>query len=264
MNDNSLRAMMTIFDFNLRLRFGHDTPRFSRKGMANERWTDHLRSIHGLPAETRIQPLRAALFRQPPNPKLLLPRPVSLHGFRTTDLSRKPAGYRNLSAGHAAQALSRRHPRQRVAEHYGRCQRNQGLAYLRRLRRGADHPSAASLCPRRVRRDPATDRLRFRLDNDRSVSVAVPLGKVPQAQGRRQAAHAARPARRNPLFCACFSRKNARRPRPRRTADRAGGLLRHGSRLYRLRSSPSVHSVSFLLPGSLPSQSRLYPPFKIG
>lgn len=157
---------MPVFDFNLFRHFGHDTPRFSRKGMANERWTDHLRSTHGLFAETRIQPLRAAVLRQPPNPELLLPRPVSLHGFRPTDLLRKPAGYRNLSAAMQSK-LDHAGIRGNVSRSTLADANETRDAHLRRLRRGADHPSAASLCPRRVWRNPGTDRLRFRLDDDR-------------------------------------------------------------------------------------------------
>ena len=58
---------MTVFDFNLLRHFGHDTPRFSRDGMANERWnavnTAGLdRSLYEI-----LQILSLTLFEKTPN-----------------------------------------------------------------------------------------------------------------------------------------------------------------------------------------------------
>lgn len=55
-----------------------------------------------------------------------------------------------------------------------------------------------------------TESLCFGLHHDRSLSLAVSLGSLPQAQGRRQTAHAARPSRQYSHFHPRNRGQNAR------------------------------------------------------
>ena len=77
----------------------------------------------------------------------------------------------------------------------GQCQCDARLAYLRELRRAVDRHRARLVCRGTLRRGLGRDGLRARRDDDRSVSVGLPLGAVPIDEGGRQAAHAARSAR---------------------------------------------------------------------
>ena len=98
---------------------------------------------------------------------------------------------------------------------------------------GADRPSAETVCGRIVERA-MLERPSMRSIRRRSTSVlACSLGQVSPTQGRREAAHPLGPAWQHPLFYAYFQRENARRQRPRPSADRAWGVLCHGSRLCR-------------------------------
>ena len=56
----------------------------------------------------------------------------------------------------------------------------------------------AALCRRALRGRPGGDGLRLRLDDDRPLPGALPVGPLPPAQGGDQAPHAARPAREHP------------------------------------------------------------------
>ena len=63
-----------------------------------------------------------------------------------------------------------------------------------------------------------------RLDDHRPVPDSVSVGPIPQAQGRGQVAHTARPARQHPDLYPHFPRENARCQRPRRLPAEAGAF----------------------------------------
>ena len=84
--------------------------------------------------------------------------------------------------------------------------------------------------------------LRPRLDDHRLVSELVSVGQVSPSQGSGQAAHADRSARQHSLFYPHFPRENARCERARPIADRAGRVLRDGSRLRRFPATVSLHA----------------------
>src|SRR5438552_2191892 len=105
-------------------------------------------SAHGLPAPTRIQRVRAAIWRRPPAAWLLLPRSVFLPGVCATYFSRELAGHRNVSARAGAEAVSRRVSWSDLAEHAGRRQPRSRLADLCRLCPSTDSPRSTVVRPR--------------------------------------------------------------------------------------------------------------------
>ena len=88
------------------------------------------------------------------------------------------ARHRNLSASRRVKTLSCRHPRPRLPKHPGRCQRDERLAHLRRLRPRAHCQSQKTVRRRGLWSRLATDGLRAGFDNYRSVSFALPVGPI--------------------------------------------------------------------------------------
>ena len=74
--------------------------------MRHEPWPDRLLSTDGASASQRISKVRSSLSRRLLFEELLLLESVSRHGFRPTDLQRKPARYRSLLTLPTEQALS--------------------------------------------------------------------------------------------------------------------------------------------------------------
>lgn len=141
---------MGVTDFNLR-----DATGFCR-GSTNAFGKTGIRSADGTYAAAHIPPLRGEVSRPLPDAHILLPRPVPVHGLRLTDLSRKPAGYRNLPEGAIGQVVPSGHPWRDRPQHTGGCQRKARLAHLPRFCAQPD-PS----CPQAPRREhPRPDRLR--------------------------------------------------------------------------------------------------------
>ena len=209
--------------------------------------------------KTRVRPLRRSLSWQSTDSQLLLFRSISLHGLRSTDLSREPARHRNLPPRPSKETLPRGLSRRHRSEHSRRCQRTPRLADLRGLRSGLDRSGAATVPGRWLRRSTQAYRLRVGFHDHRSLLDAVPLGSIPTPQGRDQTSHAHRPARKYPLFRADYPRQDSRCHHPRHLADRARCLLCDGPSLSRLRSTPSLEVGLGILRDSGQEQPRLPP-----
>src|SRR5262245_19586223 len=106
-------------------------PLTTRKGMAHAHRSLCLLPTDGLPAQGPVRPIRRAVSRQSTDSQLLLSRPIPVHGLRSIDLSREPAGHRDLSASDLPEALPCRLPRFDRSEHAGQGQRATRLAHLR-------------------------------------------------------------------------------------------------------------------------------------
>src|SRR5437773_7627310 len=125
-------------------------PRLLRKELLDECWPIDFFTINGLSSCSRVSPMRSSLHRRLQTQELFLLGPVSVHGLRPANVSRKLAGYRSLSAGQPNQALSHGHPRPRLSQHAGQRQLGPRLAHLRRLRSLADSTGTSALPGRRV------------------------------------------------------------------------------------------------------------------
>ena len=159
-----------------------------------------------------------------------------------------------------AEIVSRRTARQGLAQHAGRCEPRPRLADLRRFRARTHSASTRPVCSRDVERGTGRNCLRTRLDDHRSVLELVSLGPVSSSQRSSEASYAARPARKHSVFCACFSRKNARCHGLGLPADRAQRLLRDGSRLRRFPTLVPLHSGGRVLRDPQQEEPRLYAP----
>ena len=182
-------------------------------------------------------------------------------GICAAHVSRKPARHRNVPAGagdrscitraFAARFRGARWPTP-TARHDWRIYADFAQVLIRRARKlYADEPLAVDL---------EADGLRARFDDHRLVLELVSVGQVSPPQRGGQAAHAARPARQHSLFCAHFPRENARCDRARPTADRAGRVLRDGSRLRRFPAAVSLHARRGVLRDARQTEPRLHAP----
>src|SRR4030043_1910063 len=119
-----------VIDFNSPVSCGH--PDFER--MADELRQNRLRAADGVPSGSRIPKVRRPIPRGIQGPAIYLSRPVPLHGLRPADVSRKPAGHRNLPEGRPGKALPHGYPGRDLPNHLGEGQRAPRLAHLCRLR----------------------------------------------------------------------------------------------------------------------------------
>jgi len=128
---------MTVTDLNFIEHIRHSFG-ISPEVTTNEYRQANILRSHGFSASTHVSPLCCTLLRQLPGKKFCLPRSISLHVFRTTDISGKPSRYRSVPSGATRQTLPHGYQRQRVPLNTGRCQRATELAYLCRLRSCVD------------------------------------------------------------------------------------------------------------------------------
>src|SRR5512143_1213292 len=101
-----MNEIVNVFDFNFFSPIGHNLPITDREGVANAFRANHFLSAHELSPQTRIQQVRSPVPRRVSGSELFMFRSISLHGLCSTDLSGESSRYRNMPAGHAAQALS--------------------------------------------------------------------------------------------------------------------------------------------------------------
>jgi transposase len=88
---------MTFIDLKSPVYYGY-SKFIKQKGMANVYRKNNFCSTDGLPPNVRVPQVRSAVSRQLQGAKLFMSGSVPLHGICSTDLSRKPAGYRSLRA----------------------------------------------------------------------------------------------------------------------------------------------------------------------
>jgi hypothetical protein len=148
-------------------------------------------------ATVRVQPMRPSLSRQSQGQKFFMHGSVFMHGVCSTDVSRKPARYRNVPKFSSTKALSHGLSREDRQVHVGRRQRTSGLPHLPGLR----------LCTHRHRQQALPERgswprlktgsLCTGLNGYRSLPVHFPVGNISKEEGSRQDSHI---AQFRPLF----------------------------------------------------------------
>src|SRR5229473_1742911 len=168
--------------------------------MRDEHWAHRLLSVGRVPSPPTIPEVRRPIWRWSLSEKFVLLGSVSGDGVRSVDLPRESSRHRSVPSFRQRQALPHGIPRQGGALDLGRCQRSAQLADLRRLRAGFDRHRPAAACPRSDWRRSGAESVRSGFDHHRPVPVAVSVGEVSPAQGRRQDAHLAGPARHIPTF----------------------------------------------------------------
>ncbi len=114
MHDNPLlykdkNAYMKLFDFNsFSLDSSYNPPQYYLRRFQDEFRKNGLCSTDSASAALRVQSMRPSPSRQLQGQKFFMHGPVSLHGVCSTNLSRKPAGHRNVSQLPSIKALSHR------------------------------------------------------------------------------------------------------------------------------------------------------------
>ena len=168
---------------------------------------------------------------------------ISCHGICSTDVARKSARYRSDAWRQCEQTLCDGLSSQHSSLDAGRRQRVARLAHLVRRCRIADSSGTQALQRHRFGWIGSEEHcLRSGRDHDRSVFESVRLGPVSQSERRRQAAHAAGPARRNPSVYPHQRRKDARSQCSGLHAHRGWSFLRDGSGL--LGFHPTLRNAS--------------------
>ena len=138
------------------------------KGDCDARGQAGFCSTDGFHSQAGFRRMCETLSRQLPGPRFLLSRSVPHDGLRSVDLSRKPAGHRNLLECGAVEIVPRRVSRPGFQEHAQRCQQASRLADLRRLR-----SSAHSLCP-----EPCTPRTTSQYRSNRPPMPWIPQPSI--------------------------------------------------------------------------------------
>src|SRR5215212_23090 len=215
-------------------------PQLLRQRRADEFWQIDLCTTDGLSSLKSFSTLCQTLPGRLQTQDFFLLGSISLHGLRAAYLSGEFARYRSLPARATDQALSPRHSRPSLAQHFGPCKLGARLAHLRRLCASVDYSRPRTLRRRQLRRRIGPDCLRARCHHHRFVSGTFPLGPVSQAQRSGEIAHAARSARQHPNCCDHYTWQGARGQHSGPTQLRGGRVLCHGSRLPRFRALVQV------------------------
>src|SRR4030043_1470659 len=254
-----MNEIVNVFDFNFFSPIGHNLPITDRKGVTKAFRTNHFFSVNELSSETRIQQLCSPVSRRAPHSKFFVFRSIPLHGLRSTDLSGESSRYRNMSAGHAAQALACRVSRTSFPKHVGRCERKTGLAYLRRLCSCVDRNSQRVVCKRGLRTTNHPSCLRSGFHHNRPVSVAFSVGLFSGTKGRHQTPYRNGSAGLCSLRDPHHSWESSRRHLLGSIGPRTRRLLCYGPWIHRFCSPLSVHTKHGVFCDPSQKQPRLHP-----
>ena len=243
-----------MFFIDLNTPKGHTSAKL-QKEMTCEFRKNNLCPTHGLSTHLQIPSMCPTIPWSLQDEKLFLLGSVSLHGLRTTYVSRKSKGYRGLSSLSPTEALPHGYPGKGLMQYFGPCQPGKGLADLCRLCPDSYCPCSTSLCQRFLWRRIESNRLCIGLHHDRSLSLAFSLGQVPSSQRRREVAYPSGSQGKYSFAPHYRAWQGSRRPYPRSTDLRTRSLLYHRPWVSGLQS-PLCHSSSL---GFLchPSQKQL-------
>ena len=189
---------------------------------------------YGLHAFTNFSPLRGKISRRLQSQKVLVPRPVSLHGLRPNYLQGESAGYRGLSPFAKQETIPHGHPGQSIPVNSRRSQRKPRLANICRTCPSPYRYSQRPLQYRLVSRRFGRNRLCSRFNDYRPLPVSFSMGKFSQNQSSYQAPHIAGSEGKHSRIHPHFRWQIARCQRSRFLTNRSWRLLCHGSRISRL------------------------------
>src|SRR6266511_1176899 len=237
-------SQLQLFDLKSFLPIGHNSAT-SRKEIAYREYRqNHFFSNHGFCSIVSFSAMRCSLPRKPQSDYVHLLGSVSLHGLRSTHLSRKPQGHRGMSSRGEAEAISYGHQEQRITKYSGPCQREPRLENLCRLCPSADQDRQRIIRERRLRLGIKTGRLRLRFNDYRSLPFGISLGQVPQNQSRSEASHLVGSPGQHPRCDQYYQRQNSRCQRARRSCLRAWSHLYFRQGICRLRPALPDSSIT--------------------
>jgi len=208
---------------------------------------------HGLcstdPASTtvRVQSMRPSASWQSQGQELLVHGSVSLHGVRSTDLSRKSARYRNVPQFPSTKTLSHGIPGDDRQIHVGRCQRASRLSHLSGLRLCTHRHRQQALPKRGLWSRSETGNLCAGLNDYRSLLVHLPVGDVSKKESSRQNSYVTQRAGINSDLYFCDSRQRSRCQYDGCRSVRSRFSLYDGPRISRFQEALSYQSAFGIL-----------------
>lgn len=201
----------------------------TRKETTHVHWQTDIHTSPRLYAPTHISTLRYSLSGEQQRQKFRMPRPISLHGLCSTNISRESPRYRGMSSSTATEAIPYGHSRYRGPIESRRCQRTEGLAYICRSRPFIDNHCTEALQQRTIRCRSAANSICTGCNHNRSVFVYVSLGYLPTDQGSNQTSYAAGSEGQYPNVHQHLRWKTERRKHPRCASHRTWRFLHNGS-----------------------------------
>src|SRR4030067_641696 len=254
-----INVIVNVFDFNFFSPIVHNPPITYRKGVTNALRANYFFPVDEFSSETRIQQMRSPVSRRTPHSKFFVFRSIPLHGLRSTDLSRKSSRHRNMPAGHASQALSRRDQGQSFSKYLSRCKRKTGLAHLRRLCSCVDRNGQRVVCGGGLRVANHPGCLRSGFHHHRPVSVAFSVGLFSATKGGHQTPYRDGSARLYSLRNPHHSWESSRCYLLGSAGPRTSLVLHDGPWIHRFCSSLSVHTKHGVFCETSQKQPRLHP-----
>src|SRR5208282_4691379 len=200
----------------------------TRKETTHVHWQTDIYTSPRLHAPTHISTLRYPPSGKQQRQKFHLPRPISLHGLCSANISGESPRYRGMSSSTTTEAIPYGYSRHRGPIKSCRRQRAERLAYIFRPCSFIDHNRSNALQQRTIRCRFTANRICTGCNYDRSVFIDVPLGHFPSDQGRNKTAYSVGPEGQYPHVYQHFRWQSARCQHPRRASHRAGRLLHNG------------------------------------
>src|SRR5208283_11753 len=241
MNTNTFSHYFCGVDLNSSLHIGNPLET-EISGGANVYWQDPVCTDNGFSSMDHVLSHSRALQRRLSRSHIALCRAISNNGLCSTDLSRKPSGYRGMPVVSNIQALPYGNQRTNFSLYSGRCQRIPRLAHLRRFRPAVDLSGKKAVCQRDSRSRPVRYCLCVGLHHYRPLPVDVPLGSISSFQSCGKSSYSTGPQRSYSKLRAYLRWKTARREYSGFAYPRAGSFLHNGSGIHGLR--PSLRTAS--------------------
>ena len=141
-----ISSQMQLFDLNYFLPICHNSADPRKEIAYHEYRQNRFRSDHGLCTLVPISTMCRSLQRQLQSENVYLSGSVSLHGFRSTDIPRKPQGHRSLPSRRKIKTVSHGNPEHRLTKQSSPCQRVPRLENLRGFRPSADKNCQRVIC----------------------------------------------------------------------------------------------------------------------
>ena len=206
-------------------------------GMTYEQWRDNIFADNEVSFLARFSTMRATPSWQSQDKKFFMLGSIFMHGLCAIDLSRKPAGHRNVFARDEAEALSYGAPKSDVAKYFSQCQQCSGLENLFGFCSNINQESESVVRGRKFWPGTQQCGLRFRLYGYRFVSGSVPLGAIPQNKGRGKTTYPFGSAWQYSNDGYYYARQYSRCDDLGRIGSGIVGNLHNGSRLFGLWAS---------------------------
>jgi len=240
----------------------------TRKEMTHVHWQADIFTSHRLHAPAYIPTLCFPLSGEQQCQKFQLPRPISMHGLCSTDISGESPRYRSMSSSTTTETIPYGHSRHRSPIKSCRRQRTERLAHICRPCPFINNHCSNALQQRTIRYRFATNSIRTGCNYYRPVFIHVSLGYFPADQGSNQTAYSAGSAGQYPHIYQHHRWESTRCEHSRRASHRTRRFLHNGSWISGLRQTShylassrvlrNQNKIQFQMPQNLFSSCRSF------